>query len=476
MVTEEPPKTYTRIDFKSVGITAENLDAVLSERCTEKAAAAEFCKSYGPYVRWVPELGWFVWNDKQWKSDALVVRQMALEIGQHYRQMALGYKDPKIAAGFYRWAKYCESAKGIEGFLELVKPAVAGSISAFDTNPWLLNFRNCRVDLRKPYDCESHLQNDLATKMIPHDYAVDARCCTWDTFLERILPDSDVRAYVQRAVGYSLTGSTRDQVFFVCYGGGCNGKSTFLDVILTVLGSDYAAQADARTFMLKGQEGIRNDLARLRGIRFLVTVETVEGNRLDEALVKSLTGGDAVCARFLHHEYFEFRPEFKLWMCTNHRPVIRDTSYAMWRRVRLIPFTVTIHENERDPDIKAKLLQEAEGILSWAIDGVAAYMQEGLSDPPSVLAATAEYRDREDLLRGFLDDCTNQTWEHAIVGATELYKAFLEYAGLKVSQTAFGRMMDERISGGSLPGVTRGVSSGRKIYRGIGLHTKEESN
>lgn len=171
---------------------------------------------------------------------------MALEIGQHFRLMAADYRSEKIAAGFYRWAKVCESARGIGAFLELAKPALAAPISEFDADPWLLTFRNCRVDLRKPYDCSEHRSGDFSTKMIPHDYAVDARRCAWEAFLERILPDPDVRAYVQRAVGYSLTGSTREQVFFVCYGAGCNGKSTFLDVILAVLGSDYAAQADPR--------------------------------------------------------------------------------------------------------------------------------------------------------------------------------------------------------------------------------------
>jgi putative DNA primase/helicase len=456
------------IEFKQVGITAENIDAVLSERCTEKAAAAEFCKMFGAYVRWVPEAGWHVWDNYRWKPDDLLVRQMALEIGQQFRLMAATYKDLKIAAGFFRWAKVCESARGIAAFLELAKPALAAPISEFDAGPWLLNFRNCRMDLSKPYDCSKHRSGDLSTKMIPHDYAVDARRCAWGAFLERILPDPDVRAYIQRAAGYSLTGSTREQCFFLCYGAGCNGKSTFLDVILSVFGSDYAAQADPRTFMLTGQEGIRNDLARLRGIRFLATVETGEGKRLDEGLVKSLTGGDAICARFLHHEFFEFRPEFKLWLATNHRPVIRDTSHAMWRRVRLIPFEVTIPEPERDRDIKDKLLAEAEGILSWAIDGAAAYMEGGLQDPESVLAATADYRNREDLLGEFLAACT-RCWEFGQVGATDLYKMFLDYTGAKISQTAFGRLMEERISSDGLMGVTRGVKDGRKIFKGIGL-------
>jgi putative DNA primase/helicase len=212
-----------------------------------------------------------------------------------------------------------------------------------------------------------------------------------------------LRRFIQQAVGYSLVGSVREQVFLICHGSGANGKSTFLNTLQACIGPDYASQADPASFMV-GREGqIRNDLADFRGIRFLAAIETGDGRRIDEALVKSMTGGEQIRTRRLYHEAFQFKPEFTLWMATNHKPRIVGNDNAIWRRVCLVPFTVTVPEDERDRDLESRLLVEATGILSWAVQGTIDYLNNGLQRPDEVRAATEDYRKAEDILGQFIE-------------------------------------------------------------------------
>jgi putative DNA primase/helicase len=204
--------------------------------------------------------------------------------------------------------------------------------------------------------------------------------------------------------GYALTGDTREQVLFILYGTGANGKSTFLEVLRALLG-EFARQTDFSTFLVRSSDTVRNDLAKLAGARFVTAVEAEEGRRLDEALVKQLTGGDRITARFLYKEFFEYDPQFKIFLATNHKPVIWSPGEAIWRRIRLIPFAVTIPEAEQDHTLVAQLCTELPGILRWAVQGCLAWQQEGLGIPEEVQQATAAYRQDMDALAGFLASC-----------------------------------------------------------------------
>src|SRR5262249_14786881 len=210
---------------------------------------------------------------------------------------------------------------------------------------------------------------------------------------------SELVAFLQRVVGYTLTGSTREQCLFLCYGRTKTGKSTFLALIGGLLGP-YGKQAETSTFLYKERDEVRNDLADLAGSRYVSAVETQKGRRLAEALVKRVTGGtDTIKARFLFHEYFEFRPQFKLFLGTNHKPVIQENDDAIWERIRLVPFAVHIPKEERDLNLDAHLRAELPGILTWAVQGCRAWQAQGLAEPDEVIQATHAYQAEQDVLQ-----------------------------------------------------------------------------
>ena len=264
---------------------------------------------------------------------------------------------------------------------------------------------NGTLDLRtgtlRPHD-----RADLITKCTGVDYQAWA-CPRWTAFLERVIPDEAVRGYVRRAVGYALTGSTRESCVFFLYGGGKNGKSVFTGILEHLL-ADYWTKTRAETIMQKRDQGIPNDIAALRGLRLCTVSEVNEGQRLNEALIKDLTGGDTLSARLLYGEFFNFKPQFKLWLYGNHKPKVRGTDEGIWRRMRLIPFTVTITEEEKDAELPAKLRAELPGILDWAVQGCTEWQQIGLQEPQQVREATEEYRQEMDNVARFLSDrCTD---------------------------------------------------------------------
>lgn len=215
---------------------------------------------------------------------------------------------------------------------------------------------------------------------------------------------------------------------FSCVGNGRNGKSTFLDTISDILG-DYACNIQPETLMVKPYSGSANsDIARLRGTRFVTTVEPNEGNRLNEGLIKQLTGGDKVTARFQYGHEFEYTPEFKIWMGTNHKPIIRGTDLGIWRRMHLIPFDVQIPENQVDKTLKYKLKREYMAILNWMVEGCLLWQREGLKLPKKVKQAVNEYKSEMDVIQTFLDECCEVTTIEYWTGATELYNVYVNWA------------------------------------------------
>jgi putative DNA primase/helicase len=298
------------------------------------------------------------------------------------------------------------------------------------------------------------------------EYDPAAKCPLWETFLGRIMAGNErIIRFLQRAVGYSLTGLTREQLLFLLYGRGSNGKSTFLEVLRAIFG-DYACQSEFATFLERRDDSIRNDVARLDGARLVTAIETERTRRLSEPLVKQLTGSDTVTARFLHQEFFEFKPTFKLWLATNHKPTIQGTDEGIWRRIRLIPFTVEIPAPERDLELGEKLLAESSGIVRWAVEGCLEWQRHGLMAPPEVIAATTEYRTESDVLATFLDECCVVAAD-AKVTAGELYKLYREWAdraGEKMeSQRWFSQAIAERGFGKDRKGP-----GGKVQYLGVG--------
>lgn len=391
---------------------------------------------------------WLHWSERRWIIDNK--RQVEAWMKESIQALAadsIEFADDKERKRTLKHALTSEGSGRIRGALEMARSEEGIPIQPedLDDEPLLLNLNNCTYDLATESP-RAHKRADLLTKLAPVDYDEKATCPLWDQFIERILPDPDVRRYVQQLVGYSITANTGEQILPILYGSGANGKTTFLETIRKLLG-DYAQVAPASIFV-EQKEGIPNDVARLRGTRFVMVSEIAEGKRLNEALVKRLTGGDTLSARFLRAEFFDFTPDFKAWLATNHKPEIRGTDEAIWRRIRLVPFTVTIPPEERDPDLPKNLLTELSGILNWTISGYLDWSSNRLTTPKAVHSATSDYRAESDAIGGFIDEKCVSGDINLSIRAAEIYEAYIAWtreSGVDaLSQQAFGRKLSEK--------------------------------
>src|SRR5215213_6273154 len=347
-----------------------------------------------------PADAWHVWNSTHWTDDgwALIEQRAKETVRKIYREVELAASDDEAKA-IVDHARRSEAAPRLSALVALARsePGIPVDPIDFDTDPLLLNVRNGTIDLRTG-ELGPHRRTDLISKIIPRDYDPDARCPRWERFISEVTNDRPALAsFLQRAIGYSLTGETHERSVFIGYGGGKNGKTKLYETIAAMLGP-YAAHTPVQTLLTKrDQDRPANELAALRGVRFVSASEPAEGARFDVALVKALTGQDPITARFLFKEFFTYIPEFKLWLMTNHRPVIRETTNAIWDRVKLIPFDVRFYaEGEdtprgaarQDPTLSDVLRGELPGILAWAVDGCLAWQRNGLGTPEAVRVAT----------------------------------------------------------------------------------------
>lgn len=420
-------------------------------RPTDIGNAARLVDRFGGDVRWCGSAqgeGFLVWDGMRWAPDTMrrvdhmtreVARDVvdyALELDTRARAAAQstgGKPTPAQQAAlnalreeaktWKKWAKDSEMVGHLKASIVTARADVAIQHEALDADPWAVNTRTGIVDLRTGFPRE-HAREELHTKLTGAGVGEGA-CPTWLAFLTRIMGgDADMVAFLQRVLGYCLTGSTREQCLFILYGNGSNGKSTFLDTVRTVFG-DYAQHSRAETFVRDRKSGgIPNDIAALRGARLVTASEPEQGAQLDESLIKEMTGDAAISARFMRQEFFTFTPTFKVLLATNHRPVIRGTDHGIWRRIRLVPFLETIRDDEKDRDLGKKLEAEADAILAWAIDGARLWAEHGLQEPAAVREATEDYRADMDVLADFISE---KCVLHGVSTNTELYKAFSEW-------------------------------------------------
>ena len=443
---------------------------------TDYGNAERLVYHHGQDLRYCAPWGRFlIWDGARWAADFTgeAERRAKRTIRQTYAEAANIADDDK-RQDFIKAVLRCEASAKIQAMLTLTKSerAVAIEPSRFDTNPWLLSCLNGTIDLRSG-ELRPQRREDLITKLAPVEYQPGADCPRWKAHLQRIMNgNQNLISFLQRALGYSITGDTSERKLFIAWGSGANGKSTTVELIAHVLG-DYACRTPTETLLIKRDGGIPNDVARLKGARFVYASEAEEGKRLAEALIKDITGGDRVSARFMRGEWFDFQPELKLWLSTNHKPVVRGTDQAIWDRIRLIPFTVSIPEHERIP--RYHLMEEFEpelpGILAWLVQGCLDWQKHGLGEPEEVKAATREYRAEMDLLGEFLAECCEMK-QIAFVRGKELYTAYTEWSvesGEKkpaLSRKAMAARLTER-------GFTKTIGTGNQIFwGGLRLITK----
>ena len=407
---------------------------------------------------------WHIWRGTHWGRDREqevfdYARQILVDIGHH----ALEEEDDRLTKHVIR-SRTHRNISSMIAHASTIK-SIRQNPDDFDRYPWLFNCPNGVIDLETG-KLHPHDRTQLMTKCAPVAYCPEAECPNWLQFLEQIMGDGNqgLITFLQRAVGYSLVGSTEEKVLFLPWGTGDNGKSTFIETIAEILGTDYALHTPPELLLSKEKNAIPNDVARLKGVRFAYASEPPQGRRLNSSLIKELTGGDTVSARFMRGEFFDFRPECTLWMSTNHRPPTRDTGHALWRRIKLIPFIVSIPKESQVRNLRQKLLAEAEGILAWAVRGCLDWQREGLAEPEEVTAATDEYRTENDSISIFMQEkCLISA--QCETGSTELYNAFKGWADEAgeyiMSQKVFSQALIEK--GFQL------IKGRTRKFRGLGL-------
>lgn len=377
---------------------------------------------------------WYCWTGKVWTfDDTGEVKKLADDIVNDIKKEAFEEKDEDKQNELLKWANRTASSKG--------KEAMVKETQHLQDIPILPNELDSSTDY---INCQNGIINLRNGELLPHDsnFGMSKICYAeydtsgkkpelWLKFLDEVTKgDKQLQDYLQKCVGYSLSGSVREQCAFFLYGVGNNGKSTFLDTIADLMGT-YSANVQPETIMMRERNGsgANNDIARLQSVRFVVSEEPTQGVRLNEGLLKQLTGGGKVTCRFLYGNDFEYQPEFKIWLGTNHTPVIKGTDVGIWRRIRLIPFEVNIPPEKVDKNLKYKLRKEMPQIMAWAVEGCLKWQKEGLEMPDCVKTATAEYKQDMDLLAEFNESCIIIDYENGEqIPASKLFSVYVQWA------------------------------------------------
>lgn len=402
------------------------------------------------------------WCDKGEAIDATkAVAMQLIDIGRQHLST-----DQSRGSSLIKHGIKSHDLKRIEAMLKLAasEPGMTVSINELDSDPWLLGVRNGVVDLKTG----TLLANDpsmLITRVCNARFDRTATCPRWLTFLDQVFDgDQDTIETVQRALGYTLTGLTSEEVLFICFGHGSNGKSVFNNVVANILGS-YGRVAPASLLALRrhGDSSPRNDLAALAGARYVSINELQSGDRLDEQVVKQLAGREMISARFLHKEFFDFLPTFTPWLRTNHKPVITGDDDGIWRRLVLIPFQQQFSGQAKDPNLEQKLMEERDSILGWMVEGAVKWQRDGLKPSSMIRSEGATYRKDSDLLGQFLHEvCVTDPNESVL--QTDLYRQYRAWAQANgiggIAKASFTRRLAER-------GYTAKKSNGKPFYRGL---------
>ena len=400
---------------------------------------------------------WFFFNGSYWQEDIgnqrveLAAERVANSIKKEKPELSFSTKtdEDKAMNEWYRFQKDSRSHMAKMHMIDEFKKYVIVKHGEFDKEDMLLNTESGYVDLSSGELHDHDIDKKFSHQTVA-EYSDNVDAPLWEKFLNQIFNnDEELIHYVQKAIGYSFTGSVDEQCLFILNGRGRNGKSVFSNVVSDVAGN-YAKQMNVQTIVAKkNQSGSANsDIARLEGARIVTSSELNEGDRFDESLVKQLTGGDKILARFLYGSEFEYKPKFKIWMATNHLPIIRGTDDGIWRRIKIIPFNIQIPKEKVDKKLEYKLKAEYTGILNWIVQGAIMWQQEGLEDPEAVKQVIETYRAEMDPLDAFLEECCT-TGQNYSIKAREMYDAYHEWAKeseeYKMSMTKFGREMRKKL-------------------------------
>ena len=423
---------------------------------TDTGNAQRLVDRFGNIIRYsFNRKKWFYWADgKVWREDTSgEIKKLADIICEDIKQEAFREEDDKTQLDMLKWANKTASSKGKEAMIKEAQHiyGIPAAPEDFDAYSDYINCQNGIVNLRNG-ELIPHSEKFMMSKICMCEYETGtAQPEKWLQFLDDVTDgDKDLQEYIQKCIGYSLSGSNSEQCAYFLYGMGNNGKSTFLDTISDMMGG-YSANTQPETIMMqKYNSGANSDIARLKSARFVTCEEPTEGVRLNEGLLKQLTGGSKITCRFLYGDEFEYTPEFKIWIATNHKPIIRGTDVGIWRRIKLIPFEVNIPKEKVDKNLKYKLRDEFPQILRWAVEGYIKWQKEGMTEPKRVLDATQEYKSEMDLLASFIEQCIEIDYSASDkIMASELFRMYSKWAKVnneyEMSSKKFFREVGNRL-------------------------------
>jgi putative DNA primase/helicase len=447
-------------------MTRKNAPKGARDPFTEDALAIRFSERHKDDLRYIAATGhWLKWDGSRWYNEATYLafdlarkscRADAILFGNGAKPPSSVYRARTIAA-VERMAR----ADRLQ----------ATTIEQWDANDWLYNTEGATFELQsgnsRPPD-----PADFVTKKAGCAAAAEGTLHPrWTAFLERIAPDPELRAFLKRYCGYCLTGVTTEHKFCFAHGPGANGKSTFTNTIAGILG-DYVTVADVGTFIASRTERHPTDVAKLHGYRLVIAQETQKDRQWDEVKIKSMTGGDKMTARFMRCDFFDFVPKFKLWVVGNHKPQLDNVDEALRRRMLLVPFLVQIPLEERDQDLMEKLKAEWPAILRWMLDGCREWQQIGLAPPKIVTEATMAYFDDQDLIKQWLDECTQEAPPTVFIGSTMLFSSWKSWCDQRGMSTGSVKALVDTLS-------DRGFIQRRRRYgrgfMGLQLHSTQSS-
>ncbi|MBU1568152.1 MAG: DNA primase [Proteobacteria bacterium] len=466
---------WERQDYREKCLSRAKVDNVMKLpsavggfNLTDLGNSKRLINEFGENIRYcVTAKEWLVWNGQNWEVDYKAeTSRMARVVVKNMYLEASTIEDEVERKKIAQHAMKTESLSRLNAIKAMAKDDFRVRVRAedLDKDHWALNCQNGTIDL-KTGELLPHDPKKLITKIVPTDYLQETDCPAWKAFLHTIMGgNEEMIQFLQRAVGYSLTGDTSEQCFFILYGSGANGKSTFLNPLIHML-NDYAKQSPPETFLNLQRRGVNNDIARLKDARFVTATEPEANQSFAEGVLKQLTGGDTVSARFLHQEFFDFKPVFKLFLATNHKPHVTGKDHGIWRRIRLVPFEVTIPKEAQDPKLTQKLKEELPGILAWAVCGCLDWQANGLGQPQAVVKATEEYAREMDSLTRFVEDCC-VTGAMKKVSTNDLYSSYSSWCEQEGEESlpkiAFARQVRGK-------GFSAYRTSTERGWRGVGI-------
>lgn len=440
---------------------------------TDVGNAERFAEQHGADVRYCHQWNkWFVWDGRRWAMDITgeVMRRAKATARSIYAEVSKVSDDDQREA-LAKWAAASERRERLTAMIALAQSEqpIPIAVGALDAEPWLLNCENGTIELQTG-ELREHRREDYLTKLCAIEYPTEAGDDPdlWLSFLNRIFSDNaKLIGFFQRLLGVALVGEVIEHMLPIFFGIGANGKSVALETVCGMLGPDYAMNAPPGLLMATKSDRHPTELADLHGKRFVAAIETADGGRLSEALVKELTGGDSIRARRMREDFWQFRPSHTVVLATNHKPAIRGTDHGIWRRIKLVPFVVTIPDAEQDKQLTQKLRREWPAIMRWAVAGCLDWQHNGLQPPDEVNDATSSYRHDMDVLGEFIEGCC-VTGDDCEARASDLYQRYRRWAEARgefvETQTKFGGRLTERGFD-----KQRDSSTGRIVYRRIGL-------